>query len=384
MEVIFAFPIDLTLLVQQMRKQAKWIPLHGEALVWGQGKRGGCAVNSSDSSVPEPAHRGLRSIPGGGTATRRSWPRVFKLPGRGFQVNHQPRHCDHGRQEAEREREYTSMKGVGLGFVFNSFNFLILILLILLILVLNKSLCLLPYPSPTLDAGELRGLETVCPQQLWLELLGSTLMLINNSLFRALNWQRRRRWKQWPQSSQWLSQSCSGTSQRTPFWGTTQVSHLIFREDSSPRATEGKKRAFCSFYYWFNIYFNLNRNDPNPGGRFLWKYPFFAKRKGTVLAHRVLHRIAGLNFPNENILFFPPRRTAPKLILCCNYICKLSELGLQTVPAERGGKNHICKLRIVPYGFFPVSFFFFFSFFGFHYQIQSYFSLLQYFTINCN
>lgn len=259
-----------------------------------------------------------------------------------------------------------------------------LFLILPLTLVLNKSLCLLPYPSPTLDAGELSRPETVCPQQLWLELLGSTFTLINNSLFRALNWQRRRRWKQWPQSSQWLSQSCFGTPRRTPFWGTTQASHLIFRDDSSPRATEGKKRAFCSFYYWFNIYFNLNRNDPKPGGRFLWKYPFFAKHKGTVLAHRVLHRIAGLNFPNENILFFPPRRTAPKLILCCNYICKLSELGLQTVPAERGGKNHICKLRIVPYGFFPVSFFFFFSFFGFHYQIQSYFSLLQYFTINCN
>lgn len=52
-KVTFAFHTDLTLLVQQMREQVKLIPLHGETLVLGQGKRGGCAVNSSDSSAPE-------------------------------------------------------------------------------------------------------------------------------------------------------------------------------------------------------------------------------------------------------------------------------------------------------------------------------------------
>lgn len=72
-------------------------------------------MNSSDSSVPEPAaHRGLCSIPGDGTATRSSWPRVFQLPGRGFQLNHRLKRCRRGRQEAEMR------EGVGSGFVFNS------------------------------------------------------------------------------------------------------------------------------------------------------------------------------------------------------------------------------------------------------------------------
>lgn len=168
-----------------MRKQVKWILLHGETLALGHGKGGGCALNSFNFISGRACPPQALQHPGGVTVLWCSWPCISQMPGECSQ-HHQPRYWDRGRQEAERDERGNGTPG-------QRERVLGLVLTWPLTLALKRSIFSRLHPLPRTPVSSLgwKLTSNMCPQHFRWALLSTTSMLTDNCLLRALNWREK-------------------------------------------------------------------------------------------------------------------------------------------------------------------------------------------------